>query len=242
MAKEFNLFLDRGPQKFELLINGGKEQFDLYLGRRTTECDIIVYSIPYRDGITAVSRLVLDSQARESMYKLLSAGSSAELDSWVAQMVMQCVERFCDSLTIQSKAEFDLAKSLALEPLTIELAETGPLPMTAAVFIQAGSGIELGLAALETAYAVVHTEDRLEVAATVEEVVRKLETAVSAAELAVTARETLVKPAGGGTSSIVIDCSAGLSVRRYRLVHEMDDDTLTTYDQQTLDEVDYITL
>ena len=28
------------------------KEFDIYLNKRLTECDIIVYSIPFRDGLT----------------------------------------------------------------------------------------------------------------------------------------------------------------------------------------------
>lgn len=33
------------------------KEFDIYLNKRLTECDIIVYSIPYRDGISAAHGL-----------------------------------------------------------------------------------------------------------------------------------------------------------------------------------------
>ena len=37
------------------------KEFDIYLNKRLTECDILVYSIPYRDGLTAIHKLVLES-------------------------------------------------------------------------------------------------------------------------------------------------------------------------------------
>ncbi len=37
------------------------KEFDIYLNKRLTECDIIVYSIPFRDGLTATNRMILES-------------------------------------------------------------------------------------------------------------------------------------------------------------------------------------
>ena len=37
------------------------KEFDIYLKRRITECDLIVYSLPYRDGLTATNRIILES-------------------------------------------------------------------------------------------------------------------------------------------------------------------------------------
>lgn len=34
------------------------KEFDIYLKRRITECDLIVYSLPYRDGLTATNRII----------------------------------------------------------------------------------------------------------------------------------------------------------------------------------------
>lgn len=34
------------------------KEFDIYLNKRLTECDIIVYSIPFRDGLTATNRMI----------------------------------------------------------------------------------------------------------------------------------------------------------------------------------------
>lgn len=37
------------------------KEFDIYLNNRLTQCDIIVYSIPYRDGLTVMNRLILET-------------------------------------------------------------------------------------------------------------------------------------------------------------------------------------
>ena len=37
------------------------KEFDIYLNDRLTQCDTIVYSIPYRDGLTVMNRLILET-------------------------------------------------------------------------------------------------------------------------------------------------------------------------------------
>lgn len=37
------------------------KEFDIFLKRHVIECDLLVYSIPYRDGISVTDRLILDA-------------------------------------------------------------------------------------------------------------------------------------------------------------------------------------
>lgn len=39
------------------------KEFDIYLNKRLTECDIIVYSIPYRDRLTVEAATQITAEA-----------------------------------------------------------------------------------------------------------------------------------------------------------------------------------
>lgn len=46
------------------------KEFDIYLKRRITECDLIVYSLPYRDGLTATNRIILESCMQRTSFSI----------------------------------------------------------------------------------------------------------------------------------------------------------------------------
>ena len=64
------------------------KEFDIYLNNRLTECDIIVYSIPYRDGLTAIHRMILNSCIeRYTLYKFVAAQTNSELVQHIDEML-----------------------------------------------------------------------------------------------------------------------------------------------------------
>ena len=70
------------------------KEFDIYLNKRLTECDIIVYSIPYRDGLTAMNRLVLESCLDSYvLQKFIAVQTGSELISHIDEMIKTCYER-----------------------------------------------------------------------------------------------------------------------------------------------------
>ena len=70
------------------------KEFDIYLNNRLTECDIIVYSIPYRDGLTAIHKLILESCIESyTLYKFVAAQTNSELVQHIDEMLKTCYER-----------------------------------------------------------------------------------------------------------------------------------------------------
>lgn len=83
------------------------KEFDIYLNKRLTECDIIVYSIPYRDGLTAINRLILESCLENYLLqKTVAVQSGSELISHIDKMIKTCYERLGNSVQIDVSAEF----------------------------------------------------------------------------------------------------------------------------------------
>lgn len=80
------------------------KEFDIYLNKRLTKCDIIVYSIPYRDGLTAMSRLILESCLKEyTLQKFIAVQTGSTLVSHIDQMIKTCYER------LNCNTEFDVS-------------------------------------------------------------------------------------------------------------------------------------
>ena len=69
------------------------KEFDIYLKRRITECDLIVYSLPYRDGLTATNRIILESCIESyTLQKFVAMQFGSELVSHIDKMIKTCYE------------------------------------------------------------------------------------------------------------------------------------------------------
>lgn len=53
------------------------KEFDVYLHKRLTECDVYVYSLTLREGLTAVYRMILDSHVDSITMRRFGGGGSA---------------------------------------------------------------------------------------------------------------------------------------------------------------------
>lgn len=137
------------------------KEFDIYLNKRLTECDIIVRSIPCRYWLTAINRLILESYV-------------------------------------------------------------GICALTK--FIAAQSGIEL--------FADIGGGDRATKYLTVQNAVSIL---ASAAE----SIRQFMEPDEG---ALALNMDASCILKRYRLLGEMDNDELLSYDDMTLEDVDFVIL
>ena len=80
------------------------KEFDIYLNKRLTECDIIVYSIPFRDGLTATNRMILESCLESyTLQKFIAVETGSELVSHIDKMIKTCNERLHMASTWSSK-------------------------------------------------------------------------------------------------------------------------------------------
>lgn len=120
MAKEFDIFLNRQPDKDIYIKNKTSE--DIYLNKRLTECDIIVYSMPFREGLTTVDRLVLEGLVeRYTLQKLLTIQSGSEVVQHIDKMLKTCYERLNmqTSLSADALIQMHHTPELSLLNMTI---------------------------------------------------------------------------------------------------------------------------
>ena len=83
------------------------KEFDIYLKRRITECDLIVYSLPYRDGLTATNRIILESCIESyTLQKFVAMQFGSELVSHIDKMIKTCYERLNWGTAISADAVF----------------------------------------------------------------------------------------------------------------------------------------
>lgn len=82
-------------------------EFDIYLRRRLTECDMIVYSIPFRDGLSIIDRIVLESCVESyTLQKFVAIQTESELVSHIDEMLKICSEKLQLCTSVKAEAEF----------------------------------------------------------------------------------------------------------------------------------------
>ena len=85
------------------------KEFDIYLNNRLTQCDIIVYSIPYRDGLTVMNRLILETCLESyTLQKFIAVQSGSMLVSHIDKMIKTCLERLNHGIVLGTSAEFQV--------------------------------------------------------------------------------------------------------------------------------------
>lgn len=89
--------------------------FDIYLSNRLTECDILVYSIPYREGMCVVNRLILNSCLDNYLLKkMIAIEARSALVPHIDTMIKICREKLDAPLAIN--ADVDLSQHNILYP------------------------------------------------------------------------------------------------------------------------------
>ena len=89
------------------------KEFDIYLNNRLTECDILVYSIPYRDGLTAIHKLILESCIESyTLQKFVAMQTGSELVHHIDEMLKTCYERLSYATELDVTATFQAHYSL----------------------------------------------------------------------------------------------------------------------------------
>lgn len=124
------------------------KEFDIYLNNRLTQCDIIVYSIPHRDGLTAMNKLMLESCIEEyTLMKFIAMQTESEFVSHIDEMLKTCYERLTLDTNIDASAKFNALYAAHPETATIELSADDVKLLTAS-FTDAESAMQIVAAPL----------------------------------------------------------------------------------------------
>lgn len=98
------------------------KEFDIYLNKRLHQCDIIVYSIPYRDGLTVTERMILETCLESYLLqKFIAVQSGSTLVSHIDKMIKRCLERLDHGIDIGTNAEFQVHYSTYPDTTALEV-------------------------------------------------------------------------------------------------------------------------
>ena len=243
MAKEYSVYLRDGTERdFPVYLRGGTDQiFQVYLHDTLTGGDILIYSIPFREYYSFDDGIVVDcGVSGYELHKFISALNGIEIDTQ-AELASVKYIRVAPEILIASDVHESAVKYFT--------------PEDASIVFDAGASIAL----IEETSAY----DDIVIHCGVDSyVLRKIISAMCGFEIESSANassvgyetasnvieiSTVANTAGGkyphcDDFAVEFDAYADATVLHghYRLLGEMDTDTLSDYDSMTLSDVDYI--
>lgn len=92
------------------------KHFDVFLRRHLIACDILIQSLPYRDGISVTDRMIIDAVLQGcKLMRIASAQSDLEITAQIDRLIKTCLERL--NLPTVLDASVDLRATSITTPL-----------------------------------------------------------------------------------------------------------------------------
>ena len=92
------------------------KEYDIFLKQRLTEGSIIVYSLPFRDGVSAVNRVVLRAMLSYfSLQKKIAVANQSALLSEIDEMLATVSEKIGDQVCLEASAALTIKYRNELE-------------------------------------------------------------------------------------------------------------------------------
>ena len=126
------------------------KEFDIYLRKHLVECDLLVYSTPYHDGISVTNRLILETALNGYLlHKFAAAQMGSEVEAHIDQMIKLCLEKLSMGMDLGAVVDFEAHAKLYIEndPIIID---TPAINMLGQVFNEVESGLILAVDSLVT--------------------------------------------------------------------------------------------
>lgn len=99
------------------------KEFDIYLRKHLVECDLLVCSIPYHDGISVTNRLILEAALNGYLlHKFAAAQMKSEVESHIDRMIKLCFEKLNVGMDLGAAVDFEARAKLYMEndPIIID--------------------------------------------------------------------------------------------------------------------------
>ena len=150
MAKGFDIYVSGHPKVFDLCVNDQPRVFDIRLNKRLTECDILVYSIPFRDGLVATSRMIFDTYLERLAFQQYGAAVDAFVPTVrIDEVRKTCAEHLGMVTDLAVSLEMQTHYSLPALQAAVEIASADGLEATETVSTGASNYMQLAIAVVD---------------------------------------------------------------------------------------------
>lgn len=126
------------------------KEFNIYLRKHLMECDLLVYSIPYHDGISVTNRLILEAALNGYfLYKFAATQMETEIEAHIDQMIKLCLEKLSMGAELGASVDSEAHAKLYMEndPIVIDPQVVNILEH---IFDNMESGLFLAIEPLDT--------------------------------------------------------------------------------------------
>lgn len=126
------------------------KEFDIYLREHLTECDLLVYSIPYHDGLSVTNRLILEAALNSYiLQKFAAVQMKSALVAHIDEMIKLCYEKLNTKTVLGASATFEAHSKLYIEGIPIVI-DTPSIEIVERIMNEAENGLVLATEPLVT--------------------------------------------------------------------------------------------
>lgn len=125
-------------------------EFDIYLNRQVAECDLMVLSLTFRDGLTADNRIILDTCIQAySLYKFAASQMHSKIEAHIDEMLKTCYEMFHEGIELDVDARFQVHYTAYPDNKHVLNLETNDVSALISMFNEVESTMRLGIDRIE---------------------------------------------------------------------------------------------
>lgn len=98
------------------------KDYDIYLKQHIHEAEVLIYSLPYRDGITVTNRIILEAMLKYyTLQKAIAIQNQSEIIAEIDKIILTIQEKVGSGLEIQSRVDLFKQAKAELEQISLEL-------------------------------------------------------------------------------------------------------------------------
>lgn len=199
-------------------------EFDLHLAQRLTECDMIISSLTFRDSLTVMDRMVIESCIDNYLLcKFIAAQTGSELVARVDRTLKQCYELLSSETAISPNVKLSATGFVSVEPIKTEITVTD-IPILSSKLEKAHDALEIAIAPLTTKAYLLGTLRPISIAAdvSVQKILKTcVEQARSSASIGARIGSSSLSASSCVESAIDIDAIADLCYRTYMITESV---------------------
>lgn len=236
------------------------KEYDIFL-QKQPEGEIIIYMLAYYVNLSVRNGLLINAGLYEKAIKKIYAENCLEIQAKISKINKHIFERIQTQIGIAASSNFSAKKfvdSVGPDIIHIKTPEINVTPVE--LLSGANNDIEISQTLLELKYGAESVFDEFQVSADVSEIKKRDFEQYNDGILPVCRVDGIFYRDiyFNGTSSVELDASAGMALKRYRLLTELDNNSMAdsqiplsdsggsggvlSVDSMTLEELDYVTL
>lgn len=221
-------------------------EFDIYLRNGIHECDVMIHSLPYRDGITATSRMVIESCIKNLSFCISVAQRfNTDLSAYIDRTLKTCYEKLDlpSSLVTSDVDRVNVQKFFTVKAPVKLSAYLKDLYFRITSGVNAVTEIAADVIAMEIHFSFGRAHSGILLNAEAQQGhLQKFASVHNMASILADAGGLIYYHIAGVNGSAELTAKIDSIVKRHRMLSEVDESILASIDEMTMDQIDYVIL